>query len=199
MKALSRLAVVSVLISALASSSCNSSSDSESASGGTNHPFEGTWSGTVNCDATVDDNGAVSSESGPSSLSFVFDDSGDMVLVLGGSNRSLEEQGQEITTQESDGSILVTTVNVRSVSNTSVSYTVGSVSDKTQADTSSNFSIHAVQSSAVQMTLGSDTSKATVTFSSESDETTTFSTSFGGGVTQKLTQVTCTGELSKSR
>jgi|GEM_PF-4053052 len=198
-----------VLISlslALSLSACNSSTDTtggtEGESGaqgqGVDHPLEGSWKGTLNCSATVNDNGRVQSESGTQSFELKFDDSGDLVLVLGGEDRSLETEGQVITTQESDGSILKTTVSDRAVSNAGAAYVVDSVSDDTQADSNSNFSVHGEQRTSIDFDLDSSGSKGAVTLQIESDETTSFSSQFGGGVTQKLSELSCSGEMARN-
>lgn len=187
------------LTSVLGLSSCNSTEDSSgtgSSTSSANNPFAGTWKGTVNCTGTQNENGSASSVSGTDSVQFKFDDSGNLLLTLGGKERAMEEQGQEITTQESDGSILQTTATTRSVSDTAVEYLVDSVSDDTDASASGSSSVHASSSMSIQMTLGSDTGKATLTLQIQSDQTATVSSGAGSAISTAQSDITCTGELT---
>ena len=196
------LLLILTLTPALLLSSCNSSDDASadgSSAGGVNHPFEGTWAGTVNCSGTQNDNGTVTSPSGTDTVQFKFDDSGNLLLTLGGKERALEEEGQEITTQESDGSILQTTATTRSVTNTDVEYVVDSVSDDTDASASGSSSVHASSHMSIQMALGSDTTKATLTLVIQSDQTATVSSGAGSAISTAQSDLTCTGELTVTK
>jgi hypothetical protein len=181
-----------VSIAALGLSSCGTSDEG----GGSNHPFEGTWTGTVNCSGTQVDDGTTTNISGTDSVQFKFDDSGSLLLTLGGAERALEEQGQEITTQESSGAILQTTATTRTVSDTAVTFVVDSVSDDTDASASGSSSVHAESRMSIEMTLGSDPTKASLTLQILSEDTATVSSGAGSAISTGQSDITCTGELS---
>lgn len=160
------------------------------------HPMEGTWTGDLDCSATINRSGDIRTESGTQPFELRFDSRGNLLLTLGGEARPLEEEGQVITTQESDGSIVQTTVVERTITESGAVYVVDSVSDDTETDVDGNFSLHTEQRLSLDFDLNADGKSGSVTVDITTDET---NTAFAAGESffeQTLSELSCTGELT---
>jgi len=169
-----------------------------SSSGKSSGVFAGKWTGRAQCQSIQETDGSRSTDSGESEFTFDFDSKGSLLMSLGGIQRVLDRQGASFQFKDSDGLLTKATVSVRTVSDEQVEYVIDSVGDLTQADSSSNFSLHVIQKSRIQLTHSKAlANRAELSFESTSEDTNSFSSSAGSSFRQTLTQVTCSGELTK--
>jgi len=174
---------------------CGAVSDSATLVGGASGAFEGKWTGQGNCEAVQESDGERSTDSAQTPFEFEFDSNGSLVMELGGERRTLDSEGETFNFMDPSGLITSVTVTKRSVSDGVVEYVIDSVADQTQADSTSNFSVHSVQQTSLKLTKSAVSGRASLTFVSSSEDTNSFSSEFGSSLTRKVTEVSCSGEL----